>query len=863
MSGTGVFPVAARRAALALVAVAVAGQAPAADLTEIVVTTRKVEENLREVPLAITAFDAGTIEAAGIDSLDDVAALTPGLQFFNPLGETLPVPIIRGVAPLDIRDSENNTAIFVDGVYVSGREGLNFSQLDIERIEVVKGPQSALYGRNAFSGAINYVTRRPADVFEARAETTLGNRGKLLAKGSASGPIIDGVLGYRFGVLYDDWDGSYDNPISSEDVGGYNYRTVQGSLRFTPTERFDALLSVYVSRDEIDDSATVSIPLNCEDSALFDPRYQDEGTGVPFGSNLANHCGKVPDLESYWRQAGQPYGDDEIPKIAGATGEERDLLRVALTVDWDLDYGTLSFLSGFTDTEQDATLDFGRGLGYDVPFVYCSGANLGLFCTSPDGLQRFTAGTMNYETGNQTQEFSQEIRFTSPQDRTFRYVTGLFYYTVDRDEFVGDPRILGDLPADFAKFCPCLETGPGLYFAPFGDAIFLPTVAGPVQKAREQTISTDSWAVFGALEYDIIDGLTARVEGRYAWQEVTQRLFGDALNDPVVAARYPQNGKENWDAVTGRLSLNWKVNDDWIIYSSIANAEKSGSFDGDARDVLVPGSDPLVCPDEVCPDVPLLYAVEPEKNVTMELGAKGVTSDGFLALDIAIYRIDWQDMVLPEIITVTPQGDTIVDDSPAINANIGDATIRGWEASMAMRFSEAWSLRLTGAYTDAILDQAKISSFNTWPSFQPDGDVSGNQVLRVSPWQFSGSLNYRQQVMGDWEFYGRGDVIWRDSWYIGNDNQGVIPAHTYVNLRFGLESARYSVEVWADNVFEDDNPVGAYRDIFWTNTQDVFARNDPPTSTFADFPTFRMTTSLPRLRTFGITGRVRFGGAVR
>ncbi|NUQ46569.1 MAG: hypothetical protein HUU22_11105, partial [Phycisphaerae bacterium] len=116
-----------------------------------------------------------------------------------------------------------------------------------------------------------------------------------------------------------------------------------------------------------------------------------------------------------------------------------------------------------------------------------------------------------------------------------------------------------------------------------------------------------------------------------------------------------------------------------------------------------------------------------------------------------------------------------------------------------------------GAYTDAILDQAKISSFNTWPSFQPDGDVSGNQVLRVSPWQFSGSLNYRQQVMGDWEFYGRGDVIWRDSWYIGNDNQGVIPAHTYVNLRFGLESARYSVEVWADAALLADFRYNAFR----------------------------------------------------
>ena len=153
------------------------------------VTARKVEENLQEVPLAITAFDSDTIESKGITSLSDVAALTPGLSFFNAFGENLPVPVIRGIAPTDIF-GQNNAAIFVDGVYISGREGLNFSQLDIERIEVVKGPQSALYGRNAFSGAINYVTKPPSEVFEAKIGVEVGNRGKIKGQASVSGPIL-------------------------------------------------------------------------------------------------------------------------------------------------------------------------------------------------------------------------------------------------------------------------------------------------------------------------------------------------------------------------------------------------------------------------------------------------------------------------------------------------------------------------------------------------------------------------------------------------------------------------------------------------------------------------------------------------
>lgn len=94
------------------------------EIQEIFVTSRKIEENLKEVPLSITAFDERTIQAAGITNLNDVAELTPGLSFFNPFGETLPTPVIRGVVPTDIF-GENNAAIFVDGVYVSGREGLN------------------------------------------------------------------------------------------------------------------------------------------------------------------------------------------------------------------------------------------------------------------------------------------------------------------------------------------------------------------------------------------------------------------------------------------------------------------------------------------------------------------------------------------------------------------------------------------------------------------------------------------------------------------------------------------------------------------------------------------------------------------
>lgn len=109
---------------------------PAVAIEEVVVTARKMEERLVDVPMAITAMTSEDIEQKGIRSLDDVAANTPGLTFSNLQGEQLPAPVIRGVAPIDIF-GENNVGIFIDGVYVSGRSGLNFSQIDMERIEVI------------------------------------------------------------------------------------------------------------------------------------------------------------------------------------------------------------------------------------------------------------------------------------------------------------------------------------------------------------------------------------------------------------------------------------------------------------------------------------------------------------------------------------------------------------------------------------------------------------------------------------------------------------------------------------------------------------------------------------------------------
>ena len=883
-----------------LVAALCGTSAPAAeseDLTEILVTTRKKEESLKEVPVAITAFSAETIERAGIRNLYDVADLTPGLSFFNAQGEFLAVPVIRGVAPTDIF-GETNTAIFVDGVYISGREGLNFSQLDLERIEVVKGPQSALYGRNAFSGAINYVTREPTDEFEGKADVTLGTDGRQGGSFSVSGPLGDTLTG-RLSGLYDDFDGTYDNPLGGQDIGGYKYRSWQGSLRWKPTENLKVNGALYYSNDEIDDSPTLGINANCENRV-------DSNIDVP---RLLNVCGKLPSLKewaAHLRDIGTPaaqqlasyYDDEKFPVTARALGEDRDLLRAHITVDWDLGFGSLTFLTGYSETSQQAKVDGGRGHGNLVPYIYCSsGTQIDGFLTPDDPSddvylcpgavprERLVTELLQIELEDTTQEFSQEIRFTSPQDRAFRYMTGVYYYNVaakGRDGGVEALTPAPDLDQPFGPFlaapAPAIAIGDSAFrpwFRPGGDL----DPRGRVVDGQD----IESWSLFGSAEYDFTDRLTADVQLRYGEEDKTS--YGIAWDEVNLDAQAPLlrgEGGKTFDAWTGRLGLKFQATDDIMFYASIAKGEKSGGFDVNPVDYVEPCDDDPGTPEGVCREI-IVREFDSETLVAMDLGVKATSDDRRLYVDLAWYRNNWNNITIPETYVENPITGHVFSQPESFNSNPGDATILGWELELGYQVTDNFRVRATGSHTDAVFDKGRQGTFEQFPSFRPpecqgnavtspvpddaelacraaSGLLAGQTLLRQPEWMASLSADYQRPVFGNWSFYAGGDASYQGKVYVGNDNQSYLPARTYVNLRLGFESSRYTIELWGRNVFSEDAPIAAYRDVWYGNTADVY-QQAAPSSTPDDFFPFRFSVTQPRLATFGITGRVRFGGA--
>jgi len=776
-------------AAIASVLCASPAAAQVLELEEIVVTARKAEERLQDVPLAVTAFTADAIEQAGIVNMGDVAAQTPGLIFFSAFGDDLPTPVIRGVTQTQIF-GENNVALFVDGAYVSGRAGVNFAQLDIERIEVVKGPQSAMYGRGSFSGAINVITAKPTDTFEGKVTAMGGQDGTLTGKLVLSGPLTDRIKG-RVALGYDQWDGSYENQNKGgPEIGGYEHKTFDGSLMFTPSESLSILLKGYYSDDQNYSPAMSQQLANCEPIIGASPATSPQG-------RPANFCGTLKAVDT-----------DSLAVIDGAKGQAREVTRANLSIDWQVGSGSISAITGYSDVKTSAYYDASRGSGDEsIPFIYQSTTG------GPGTNAVLWTGLLQDDPEDSTQEFSQEIRYTSDPGRRVRYSVGGYYWTADTTARGNRPFSTQPLPADFRSFLPIfaqLPFPPYTVFFSLGDAAFLPWF-GETQPITKSTSTTDSYSAFGHVEADFTDKLTGRVELRYSDEK-----------DKVVETD-GNSASDSWGFTTGRASLTWKPVEEGTFYLAVARGVKSGGFD-------------------YVSDIEEFFPYEPEKLWSYELGMKAEMLDGRAFLDVAFYYMDWDDIIIPNVVEVEGQ-------PVAVDTNAGTAESKGFEIQYSMLITERLSLGLGYAWNDAKYTDAQLTSFEDFPSFAPDGDVSGNQLLRQSKIQWNANLAYRAPLFGDWEWYGRVDANYQSKQYVGADNQGVIPERTVANARFGIESGRYKFELWGLNVLDEDAPVTAFRDVVFSNS---------PDGQRLDFFPWRLTVTHPERQRFGITASVSF-----
>lgn len=356
-------------------------------MEEVIVSARKRDESLQDVPLSISAFTSTAINDAGMTSVFDIADFTPNLSFRESFGRTFDRPVVRGMSNIL---GGANTGIFVNGIFVPGTIS-NAELTSLERVEVIKGPQSALFGRATFAGAINYVTRAPGEEMRGRVLTTLAEDGEVDISGFLSGPLIKDKLGYMISARFFEMDGQYDNiGTGGGSAGGLSSDSVNLALRWTPSDRVEATLRLMYAEDD-DDHIPFRLQTSSENNCFPD-------------SALGYFCGEVNEFRDVALNL------DVLPD-AGLT---RNTHRSSLQVDIDVGSGiTLTSVSSYTDEETEIYRDNDFLDTIKNPLIF-------LPFLSVEAFRTFDSSSLR--------DVSQEFRVSSDANQPLRWLAGLYYY---------------------------------------------------------------------------------------------------------------------------------------------------------------------------------------------------------------------------------------------------------------------------------------------------------------------------------------------------------------------------------------------------------------------------------------------------
>jgi iron complex outermembrane recepter protein len=354
------------------------------DLSEIIVTAQRREERLRDVPLSITVLNDEQLQSVGATNIQDLSELTPGLRIDRNAQATQ--PSMRGVSTsITTVGTDNPVAVYVDGVYQQSQQAGTFELGDIRRIEVLKGPQGTLFGRNATAGAIEIFTLSPEFTFNGKLAVSHGSFNDVNVNAFVTGPITDKLAFSLAGEIHNN-DGYYHDIVNGKPTGGLDSHLFRGKLLFQPTDNLKVTLTGYISGRE--DGSAQGFPLNGNTVALKVP-----GAIVPT---------KIYDI------------------AANLSGSDTRSYGTNLNAQWDLEMGTFTSISAYSRWETQNNTD-------------------GDFAWVPGNGQQYRS--IVNEQG--VQGVSQELNFSSRKFGALRFVTGMYFYA-GYGEF--DPiRVLNDI----------------------------------------------------------------------------------------------------------------------------------------------------------------------------------------------------------------------------------------------------------------------------------------------------------------------------------------------------------------------------------------------------------------------------------
>jgi len=689
--------------------------APTPALEEIVVTARKRNENFQDVPVTMDVFTAQEIAAAGIESPRDFIAMVPNMTLVETQNIGNSFITIRGIS--QARNSEPSVAVLVDGVLETNPYEFTQGLYDIRQIEVLKGPQGALYGRDAIGGAIIIHTADPSDHFEASTRLGVGNGLAEKAGLNLSGPLDSaGTLKYRASFNYYNTAGYLENVYLDRKADPY--RDYSGRLRllWTPADNFSADLRFMYDKAETTAYYFV-IPRSQESNPFSDfttPGNANDTTSPIQNNNLGT--------------------------------DKRDILDVALKLDYSLGYGTITSITDFNHTQEIDTGD-----AYDFRPV----------TTSVE--YALTGGTPAADGGpfdeSQSQfidvkTVSQELRFTSPVVNGFSWIAGAYFVHTKRFISTGNLADRGD-------------GAPAVFYTPIVD----PT--NPFATNTNQTFLSDSqdnnaWAVFGDAIYEFTKQWELDVALRYDQDQRQNTTDTPTFFLPTTTAVTGEVRKATFSATQPKATVRFKPTDDWTFYGGWSRGFRSGGFNQTGVGEVARANGVLGVND----------LFQAEIADTYEVGFKSQFLERRLTLDADVFH------------TQSKNGYFFVFIAADSTQNLGNlsATYKGAEVSLTAHPTDRLDL-----YANAGFTNSRITAM-------ADPTVIGNEAPLVSRNTVGAGAQYRQPlgdgltgtVRLDYNEIGR---TWWEPYNITSRDPVSL-----VDLRMGLQGQKWTVTAWSKNL---------------------------------------------------------------
>lgn len=775
-----------------------APEAEAADDGIIIVTARKREENLQDVPLTISVTSAETIEKAKLVNVSDLAAQTPGFSYRQGFGRTGGGggagvrPSIRGMSSVV---GAPNAAFFVDGIFVS--DNIASYQLDnLERVEVIKGPQSALFGRQTFSGAVNYVTRKPSNELTGKVKVTVAEYRSTEVSGYVSGPIVKDQIAFELNGRRYQFGGDYKNGDLSNtgNIGAQRSHSIGGRLLFTPTENFEVLASAGYSQDR-DNGYVYGFQGSAKNNCLAPPIVAT----IPFPRTNTNRrgffCGEVKILPLY------TYNDKEI-EAAGFHALDRKFLRTSLAM-------TASTDSGFSLT---STTAYNRNNSI----------------TGQDNTLLPTLNAAFSVDQSRTRDVSQEIRIMTPQDKAIRALVGGYYYKDDSRQgfqFSNTNRTRRTFDSKDGVRSKSLF---GMVEGDIGDKI---TVGAEARYQKETIIgSTEVLASVGS---------------------------NNALPPPATGIR-----RAKFDAFLPRFNVRYEPSETLTLHATAAKGNKPGGFnafpiDASAADIASFNAQGFDLFDE---ESAWSYEIGAKGRFadTINYSVAAYYTDWThqqLSRGESYTRLNGTPN---SVVFIQNAGSSEIKGFEVdFSGKPADwLFLRFGYTYVDAKFTEFYDDTTEEIYdTDGRPGRLTNDTRNPADLDKLEGDVSGNRLPQTPTHQFIATAQVTAPLSGALEFFARGDLAYESKRFSQVDNLNWAGDSYNLNASLGIERPEWSLTVFARNLLNDKTPLVVTRLLDFNR---LMTRVNPftglnQTTFFRDF-----AVSAPRKRQFGVTFAYNF-----